>query len=76
MEPDERDALVRSLVLEAGRLMEDLSPELAFVLPAAGEQRLDTLAAWAANSTQAAVLLKAAVVLEQHRSPCVLTGAR
>ena len=69
MEPKERDDMVRSLVLEAGRLMEDLSPELALVLPTEEVSRRAKLGAMLEVSAAATTLLQAAVVISGIDEP-------
>jgi hypothetical protein len=69
MEPNERDDMVISLVLEAGRLMEDLSPELALVLPIEEESRRAKLGAMLEASTAATTLLQAAIVIGGIEAP-------
>lgn len=63
MEHDERDRLVSALVLETGRLMEDLTPDLAMVVPADPTARLARLSAFQQCSEECAALLKAAQIL-------------
>lgn len=62
----ERDELVRALVLEAGRLMEDISPELAFVLPPTTQDRKARLSAILEVSEEATALMRAAVAIERN----------
>lgn len=66
MENDGRDKLVSAMVLEAGRLMEDLTPDLAMVMPTQPEARLARLRAFQQRSEDCTVLLSAAVVLNKE----------
>lgn len=62
-EPD----LAQLLVLEAGRIIEDLTPELASRLPAATPEREDAIASFIDRTTQAISLLVAAHSLSDER---------
>lgn len=66
MDHDDRDAfeeqdLVRLLVLEAGRLMEDTSPDFALKLPQDPSERAETLKAMLQSLQTIRKLLEAAV---------------
>ncbi len=67
MERQARDDMVRSLVLEAGRLMEDLSPELALVLPTSQLARSVRIAALLAGADSITSLLRAAHAMSDVR---------
>jgi|GEM_PF-1441097 len=59
-EPD----LAQLLVLEAGRILEDLTPDLAMALPVTSGDRNQTLAAQLAKIEKAGRLLVAAVAIQ------------
>ena len=61
LEPD----LVRLLVLEVGRLMEDVSPDLALVLPTAKRARQAKLSRLKKTVTAIAMLVDAAIAANQ-----------
>ncbi|MXO73054.1 hypothetical protein [Alteraurantiacibacter buctensis] len=63
MERQARDDMVRLLVLEAGRFLEDLSPDLAQILPADEDVRRVRLGAMAEASAAATALLQAAIAI-------------
>lgn len=63
MTPGDRDHLTRTLVLEAGRLMEELSPDLALTLPSAGEARQASIAAMLETARSIEALLATALHL-------------
>lgn len=63
MERQAREDMVRSLVLEAGQLLEDLSPELAQILPAEEDSLRVRLGTMAETSAAATTLLQAAIVI-------------
>jgi hypothetical protein len=63
---DEHD-LVRLLVLEAGRLMEDASPDFAMALPSAASERMARLTTMRDAVAAGHALMKAAAALETWR---------
>lgn len=62
-EPD----LAQLLVLVAGRLMENLSPDLAMRLPRRETEKIARLKALHRTSDDITTLLLAAAILEEHR---------
>lgn len=67
MDSDERDELVTALVLEAGRLMEELTVDLALVLPREPHTRTVRLETIRRATADISALLHAAAAIDRTK---------